>query len=95
MKIVMDISFTHGPKGDMRTLRRVYPDSSVVAAPGVYIEDSAWKDPKLPERITCFPSKSYYHVEFETVKLKSERAIDEEERVYRYHGWKSPEAWPL
>jgi len=95
MKLVMDIRLTRGPGGGIRILRKVYVDSQVVPVPGAYIEDSAWKDPKLPKRITCSLTGNYYHIEFETVKLKSEGASDEEERIYRFHGWKSPEAWPL
>ena len=95
MKLVMDIYLTHGPGGGIRILRKVYVDSQVVPVPGAYVEDPAWKDPKLPERITCSPGENYYHVEFGTVKLRSERASDEEERVYRFHAWKSPEAWRL
>ena len=65
MKLVMDIYLTRGPGGGIRILRKVYVDSQVVPVPGAYIEDPAWKDPKLPWRITCSPGDNYYHVEFE------------------------------
>jgi len=95
MKIVMDIFLTRGPKGGIRILRKVYSDSKVVPVPGVYIEDSAWKDAKLPARVTCSPSENYYHVQFETVKLDSEKASEQEEQMYRGHGWKPASEWPL
>ena len=93
MKIVMDIPLSGGSHG-ICTMRKEI-ESNIVPFPGMYIEDSAWKEAELPVRITCSFGDNYYHVQFALKTLSSQQAWEQEINMYGGHSWKPANEWPL
>jgi hypothetical protein len=89
MKVIMDITIAVKGKHIHSILRKEY-DTKITPAPGIEIEDSAWKNSKIPTAITCNFHDEYYLINFETVQLDTDTDCKREADMYRLHGWNNP-----
>ena len=87
MKIILAITFSVKGKYVHSMLRKEY-DSDLFPVPGVKIEDSAWKEPKIPTSITCNFVEGYYLLNFQSVELGADSDVEPEKQMYFEHGWK-------
>lgn len=92
MKIIFDTAVVLKGR-HVHTLLRKEFDSSLLPMPGIEIEDSAWKDSKLPLSIVCNFEGEYYLLRFKSVELDTEDQCNQEVAMYRSHGWKKPTEW--
>ncbi len=72
----------------LHTMLRKQYDTELYPIPGIGIEDSAWKDAKVPTSITCNFNEGYYLLDFQNVELDAEESCKREEEMFRLHGWK-------
>ncbi len=93
MTVILDIGVKAKGVRGVTLLRKIYEDTNIIPVPGVEIEDSAWKKPRAPAVITCSLDEGYYHLSFESDELPSKEAREQEEAMYRLHGWKNPAEW--
>jgi hypothetical protein len=89
MKVILDIAIVVKGKQLYTMLRKQY-DTELYPIPGIEIEDSAWKDPKVPTSIICNFDEGYYLLNFQSLELDAEESCKREEEMYRLHGWKRP-----
>jgi len=89
MKIILDIAIVVKGKHLHSKLRKEY-DTELLPIPGIKIEDSAWKEDKIPASITCNFDEGYYLLNFQDVQFNTKEDCKQEEEMYRLHGWKKP-----
>ena len=87
MKIILDISIFIKGKHLHSMLRKEF-DTELYPIPGIRIEDSAWKEAKVPVSITCNFDEGYYLLRFQKVELGTEEKCKKEEEMYILHSWK-------
>jgi len=94
MKLIFDISIVLKGKHEHKMLRKeVEIVTSMFPFPGIQIEDSAWREPKIPLSITCNFKEGYYHLYFGKVVLGTMGFCEQEVEMYRRHDWKDPAEW--
>lgn len=89
MKVILDIAIVLKGKHVHTMLRKEY-DTELYPIPGIKIEDSAWKDAKVPVSITCNFDEGYYLLNFKSVEIDTEENCKREAEMYKGHGWKRP-----
>lgn len=92
MKVIFDTAIVLKGKHSHTMLRKEI-ETALFPFPGVQIEDSAWKDPKVPTSIICSLEDGYYLLNFAAVELETEEQCNREVEMYRLHGWKRPNEW--
>jgi hypothetical protein len=90
MHVIMDILITTKTKGGRQISLRKKHETSLYPIPGIKIEDSAWAPSfKVPADISCNFDEEYYILSFKNVLLDTDGVCEEEEKMYRIHGWES------
>jgi hypothetical protein len=93
MKIIFDIYIaSKQPNEHYDTLRKQF-DTQVIPPSGIEIEDSAWKDPKIPKSYTINFQQNYIHMNFGVETYQDENRCKEIVNGYRAHDWKPILEW--
>ncbi len=86
MIIIMDFDIVSTESGGYASVRKEL-DSGIIPVPGMYVEDTAWKEPRKPTMITCSFENEYYHLRFQSDELKNDGDCKRACEMYKLHGW--------
>ena len=74
--------------GVRRAFRKSF-ETTLTPCAGHAIEDTAWKEPRVPTEITVNLTENYVHVQFALDKYDTEEAGGCATQMYTAHGWKA------
>ena len=92
MQIIYDFSIicSDGNRGHVHAMLRKTYESNLIPSVGMQFEDRAWTERRKPLTITCNFDEGYYHLQFDAVELLDRGHCEQEEIMYRSHGWRKP-----
>ncbi len=84
-QIIMEFHIVSGSGGYASVRKEL--DSDIIPMLGMYVEDTAWKEPRMPTMITCSLEDRYYYLQFEICEFENVEACERACEMYELHGW--------
>ena len=89
MKVILSTTIMR-TMGGLYTYLHKEMETPIIPFPGIAVEDTAWKEPKMPVEVICNFIEGYYFLKFEEVRLDTEEMCKQEMDMYVLHDWKKP-----
>ena len=86
----LDIICKKENRGHVHAMLRKTYESNLIPSAGMLFEDSAWREPREPLTITCNFEEGYYLLRFDVIEMPDRGSAEQEEKMYRSHGWRKP-----
>lgn len=83
--LAIDIIDGSGPYPHASLMKVI--SGELVLAPGMHVEDDAWREPKVPSALYASLDRQEMLVQFPAITLKSREACEAAEEHHQQAGW--------